>query len=125
MSDEELENELAHFGKKGMKWGVRNEKRLEKARAIGYGSPTHRETMKWGVRNTSAGTRHTHGQATFGMGLTAKDRARTDRAIQSAARAQAKRLDIAKKRIARGEATAGDILIKHGMDRPFPRSYKN
>lgn len=103
MSDTDLTPEewLAHFGVKGMKWGVRRQQRLDRLNRVAEGKGSFRDKAKVLLTETSqASLARNHG-------------------LKGAARARAQGLDARKKRIEAGQAKVSDLLALHGGDKIF------
>ena len=96
---EETDDFLAHYGVKGMRWGVRRENRIQSLERIGAGTASRREVLRYATTEaTGAGMRRGGGLAG-----SAANKAANMRAVDA--------------RRARGEGTVGDFLKVHGGDR--------
>ena len=99
--DEDVEF-LEHFGKKGMRWGVRNEVRLERAKAVASGTANKLETVRFASTDTSSRVIKRTGS------------------VQAAAKLRESQLQARKDRVIAGKGTAKDFLALHGGDRLVP-----
>ncbi len=102
MYDQEFDtpgDALIHYGKKGMKWGVRNEKRLQRAVRVGSGTATRKERVAFSQVDTSS------------LSVI------RNKSLEGAAQSRARELQGRKDRIQKGEATVKDFLALHGGDR--------
>lgn len=86
---------LAHFGKKGMKWGVKNEARLQATKRVAKGTGDAKDKMKVLSRESSL---------SLARGKT----------LQGAAAKTVIKQEALKKRILKGEATTRDFLNNWG-----------
>lgn len=98
-SQEEVDDFLEHVGVKGMKWGVRRQKRLDRLNRVAKGKSTRGERARVLLTETSNLSLGRHG------------------GLQGAAANRAKQLAARKKRIQKGQATVKDLLALHGADR--------
>lgn len=86
---------LAHFGKKGMKWGVKNEARLQATKRVAKGKGSYKDIAKVSMRESSLSLARNKG-------------------LQGAAAKTAMKQEALKKRILKGEATTRDFLNNWG-----------
>ncbi|MBA2727660.1 MAG: hypothetical protein H0U49_05755 [Parachlamydiaceae bacterium] len=93
--------DLTHFGTKGMKWGVRRENRLNRAKRVASGKATVGEKARFTLTETSAVS------VARNKGLT------------GAAKSRVRELEVRKARIKTGKATARDLIALHGGDKLF------
>ncbi len=91
-----VENFLEHFGTKGMKWGVRNQKRLVRAKRVASGKASTKEKIVYNFTDKG-----------FGVGFTKAQRAKR-------ATKRVDDLEQVKKTMMRGEAGVKDVLKLHG-----------
>jgi hypothetical protein len=95
ITDEEVEDFIEHFGKKGMKWGVRNQRRLDIARRVSKGTGSMSDSIRsFGRQSVISLIR--------GKGL------------RGAAARDVLKLQAAKARIKTGKATTRDLINKRG-----------
>jgi t-SNARE complex subunit (syntaxin) len=95
----EVDEFIEHYGKKGMKWGQRNQKRLERANRVAGGTASKKEAAAFFLTDTS------------------RYSVRKNKGIKGAAASRARELQGRKDRILKGEATVKDILALYGGDR--------
>jgi hypothetical protein len=99
MTDDEIDEYLEHFGVKGMRWGVRRQRRLERLQRVGAGRGSGRDNAIVGLTEVSA--------VSLGRGG----------GLRGAARNRAAELQSRRDRIETGQATARDLLMLRGGDR--------
>lgn len=92
---------LAHYGVKGMKWGVRSQKRLDRLNRVASGTASRREKTQVMLTETSEVSRI------------------RNKGLEGAAKTRADQLKARKERIQKGEGTVRDLLALHGGDRIF------
>ena len=93
-------NELAHYGVKGMKWGHRRrQERIARVDRVASGKAGLGEKARFLLTETSAKS------------------LRVNNGISGAAKVQAANLRAVDKRLARGDATVKDIVMRYGGDR--------
>lgn len=90
---------LEHFGTKGMKWGVRKERRLDRAKRVASGNAGRADVARFIMTDTS------------------KASVKRNKGIQGAAASRVRELEGRKARIEMGRATVKDYLALHGGDR--------
>lgn len=90
---------LEHYGKKGMKWGTRNQKRLDRANRVASGTASRGEKTAFALTDTS------------------KHSIKKNKGLKGAAASRARELQGRKDRIEKGEATVKDMLALLGGDR--------
>ena len=90
---------LEHYGKKGMKWGTRNQKRLDRANRVASGKASKGEKTAFFLTDTS------------------RSSVKRNKGITGAAASRARELQGRKERIKKGQATAKDFLALKGGDR--------
>lgn len=93
------EDFLEHYGVKGMKWGVRRDRRLSRARRVARGTASKKDKTIFALTDTSA-----------------KSIKKND-GLAGAARVRANELARRKKRINEGRATVKDLIALNGGDR--------
>lgn len=91
--------ELAHYGVKGMKWGVRRENRLNRARRVASGTASRREKFAFSLTDTS------------------KSSVKRNKDLKGAAASRVRELEARKARIQKGEARVKDLIALYGGDR--------
>jgi hypothetical protein len=95
----ETDDFLAHYGVKGMRWGVRRENRIQSLERVGAGTASKGEKARYALTEaTGVGMRRNGGLAG-----SAANKAANMRAVDA--------------RRARGEGTVADFLKVHGGDR--------
>jgi hypothetical protein len=92
-------DELIHYGKKGMRWGVRQQYRLDRANAVAKGTASRATKARFAITETS------------GLSIARGG------GVKGAAASKAKQLGARKERIERGDATVKDLLANYGGDR--------
>lgn len=90
---------LEHFGIKGQKWGIRNQKRLNRAKRVAKGKASKKEVASFLLTDTSSTS------------------VRRNKGIKGAAASRVRELQNRKDRIKKGEATVKDFLALHEGDR--------
>jgi hypothetical protein len=90
---------LEHFGKKGMKWGKRNQSRLERANRVASGKASKGE------------------KAAFYLTDTSRSSVKRNKGLEGAAASRVRELQGRKDRIKKGEATVKDFLALKGGDK--------
>lgn len=95
INDEEVDEFIEHFGKKGMKWGVRNQRRLDRARRVAKGRGSLGDEIR--VLGRQSVTSLIRGKG-----------------LQGAASRDVMKLEAARKRIKAGKASTRDYLNRHG-----------
>lgn len=90
---------LEHYGKKGMKWGIRNERRLQRAKRVASGKGSKLDKVGFALTDTSTVSIGRHGS------------------VKGAAKSRVRELQGRKRRMNRGTAGAKDILALLGGDR--------
>lgn len=94
-----LDDVLEHFGKKGMKWGVRRQKDLDRITRVASGHGSKLDKINVGLTRVSSAN------------------VRKQKGLQGAAKVKVRELEVRKARILKGKATVGDLLAIHGGDR--------
>lgn len=92
MTEINREAALAHFGVKGMKWGVRKQKNLERVQRIAAGKASIADTLR------------------FSANVTIPELVRNKGSLKKAAAGRAAILSAQKKRIQSGNHTKLDVL---------------
>jgi hypothetical protein len=95
----EVESFIEHFGKKGMKWGVRRQKRLARAQRVATGKSSKGETAAFLLTDTSRAS------------------VKRNKGVAGAAASRVRELKGRKERIQKGEAKVKDMLALYGGDR--------
>ncbi len=90
---------LEHYGKKGMQWGKRNQRRLDTAKRVASGVATKGEKRAFYLTDTS------------------RSSVKRNKGIEGAAASRARELQGRKDRIKKGEATVRDLLALKGGDK--------
>lgn len=99
MSEDQIDSYFEHAGVKGMKWGVRKQKRLDRLNRVAAGQGNRRDRAN--VRLTE---------------ISSKNYVK-NKGLEGAARSKASRMSARRDRILRGEATAKDLIAHYGGDR--------
>ncbi len=99
LSDEDIDAVLEHAGVKGMKWGVRREKRLQRATRVADGTASTKDKAGFFLTDTSKSAMNRNG------------------GMAGAAAVRAKELSGRKERITSGNAKVSDAVALLGGDR--------
>lgn len=94
-------DELAHFGVKGMKWGTRRQKRLDRVSRVASGKGSFTDKVRVFSTETSPASFAYNG------------------GLKGAAASRKRELAARKKRIQAGKASVADFLALHGGDKMF------
>jgi hypothetical protein len=90
---------LEHYGVLGMKWGVRKDRRLQRAERVASGKASRGERVRFALTDTSAAS------------------VRRNKGLEGAAANRARELSARKERIQAGKTTVRDIIALSGGDR--------
>jgi hypothetical protein len=96
---EDTDEFLAHFGVKGMRWGVRRENRINRLERVGSGKGSTLDNIRVASGELSSKSMRRHG----GVAGAAANKAANMRAVDA--------------RVASGRGTARDFVSRHGGDR--------
>lgn len=99
MSEMTRDEALAHFGVKGMKWGVRRQSRLDRVSRVANGTASKLDKARVAYTDVSVAS------------LT------RNKGLRGAAASRQRELEGRKQRILKGEATTKDLLALHGGDK--------
>jgi hypothetical protein len=98
-SFEDAEAFLAHYGVKGMRWGVRRENRIQSLERVGAGTASRGEKTRYALTEATGAAMRRNG----GLAGSAANKAANMRAVDA--------------RRARGEGSVADFIKAHGGDR--------
>jgi len=90
---------IEHYGVLGMKWGVRRENRLKRAKRVASGEAGTLAKTKFALTDTSTSS------------------IIRNKGVKGAAASRARELEARKQRIQEGEAKVSDLLALHGGDK--------
>ena len=101
-----IDEAIVHYGVKGMKWGVRRQRRLDQIKRVGAGKGSRVDRAKVRAFELSPNNIAING-------------------LRGAAKNKAANMEARKARIQNGQATVKDLLNHIGGDRVFDKSHKN